>query len=481
MCNPGFQTTKIGLNVLVICFVNISQTMRLSFLLFFLLGVSPTYAEQTQFDPEKLGGSEYCGLCHTQIYQEWNASTHHFSSFNNPIYRKTVIGEIGIDGSSTMAFCAACHDPLLKVSAIGANTAVDTDSWEANAGITCLACHRMKDIGEKNGDYIIEEPLLNPFALAEQPKLQYLHETLLNLVPNLHRSAMTRKIYSQSEYCAVCHTLEVPSRINGHANLPLFDEYKSWRASRYANESASKKTCQACHMPLVPSSDPAAKNGFALSHSFAASNTVLPRLNRDLTHLDKVETFLTQGFIELDVLGVRESDADEFVAPDLFSLTDSDHLQIKVKVHNVGVGHHFPGGTADSSEAWLSVNARDNRGATIASQGEIDADDELPEDAVKFGATFIDANGKVTNRATTTTNATALLENHLIAPGEERVAIMGLRPNAPISAPIEVTVRLNWRKYDPNFIAELFSGEDIPKQRISIISETKFTLNINER
>ena len=34
--------------------------------------------------------SESCGRCHTEIYQQWKSSAHHFSSFNNQWYRKSI-------------------------------------------------------------------------------------------------------------------------------------------------------------------------------------------------------------------------------------------------------------------------------------------------------------------------------------------------------------------------------------------------------
>ena len=34
--------------------------------------------------------SETCGKCHRDIYQQWNSSAHHFSSFNNQWYRKSI-------------------------------------------------------------------------------------------------------------------------------------------------------------------------------------------------------------------------------------------------------------------------------------------------------------------------------------------------------------------------------------------------------
>jgi hypothetical protein len=34
--------------------------------------------------------SKLCGECHKDIYEQWNGSMHHFASFNNRFYRKTI-------------------------------------------------------------------------------------------------------------------------------------------------------------------------------------------------------------------------------------------------------------------------------------------------------------------------------------------------------------------------------------------------------
>jgi len=34
--------------------------------------------------------SQECGRCHRDIYEQWNISSHHFSSFNNQWYRKSI-------------------------------------------------------------------------------------------------------------------------------------------------------------------------------------------------------------------------------------------------------------------------------------------------------------------------------------------------------------------------------------------------------
>lgn len=434
--------------------------------------------KQDIFPAEKLGKSEYCGLCHTEIYQQWNASSHHFSSFNNPIYRKVILSEVGTEDEETLRFCAGCHDPLL-ISSNQLNP-LDVNSWPANSGITCLSCHRMTDIGEKNGDYVINEPTLHPFALADSPSLQKAHEFLLDLTPWLHRSVMTKPIYKKPEFCATCHTLEVPASINGHADLKVLNEYGSWSESEYNSTStgheSGSRICQDCHMPLFKSEDPAAIDGMAHSHSFAAGNTALATFNQDLEHLEKAQQFLSNDIVELQLLGLRTRQQDPFLSPNDIDVPADSLVELKLSIFNKAVGHHFPAGTADSNQAWLSLVCEDAEGRVISQQGNLDIDSRIPEDAVRFGVTFVDAEGKPTNRRTTTTRAVALKNSFLIAPKETREVQLGFTLPSEFQAPLKVKIKLNWRKYDPKFIDWVFDGRSTPQQPITTITELEFEL-----
>ena len=215
-------------------------------------------------DSDKLGNSEYCGHCHTDVFQQWNASSHHFSSFNNPVYRKIALMTLNDKGIDTLKFCASCHDPLPLLS--GEMDNLDVNSWSSNAGITCLSCHRITNVNGGNGNYVVSEPTLHPFALSESRLLQNAHKLLLKVTPWLHNTVMTKPLYASAEYCATCHSLTVPKTINNHANITQLDEYEQWRSSHYSGNMAnhkkdSKKTCSDCHMQLVASNDPAAKDG----------------------------------------------------------------------------------------------------------------------------------------------------------------------------------------------------------------------------
>ena len=83
--------------------------------------------------------SETCGECHKKIYHEWNASSHHYASFNNQFYRKAIEAMQDTRGTPQGSrWCAGCHD-----HAVFFNGRFDQpikgqiDTPEAHAGLAC--------------------------------------------------------------------------------------------------------------------------------------------------------------------------------------------------------------------------------------------------------------------------------------------------------------------------------------------------------
>src|SRR5260370_16750842 len=60
--------------------------------------------------------SEACERCHKDIYSQWYGSAHHFSSFNNQWYRKSIEYMQEVAGVRSSKWCAGCHDPALLFS-----------------------------------------------------------------------------------------------------------------------------------------------------------------------------------------------------------------------------------------------------------------------------------------------------------------------------------------------------------------------------
>ena len=54
--------------------------------------------------------SQTCGALPQDIYEQWNSSAHHFSSFNNQWYRKSIEYMQDVVGTQPSKWCAGCHD-----------------------------------------------------------------------------------------------------------------------------------------------------------------------------------------------------------------------------------------------------------------------------------------------------------------------------------------------------------------------------------
>jgi hypothetical protein len=57
--------------------------------------------------------SDSCKRCHEDIYNQWNSSAHHFSSFNNQWYRKSIEYMQDTIGTKPSKWCGGCHDPAV--------------------------------------------------------------------------------------------------------------------------------------------------------------------------------------------------------------------------------------------------------------------------------------------------------------------------------------------------------------------------------
>jgi len=451
--------------------------------------LSPTRTHSGNIIPtDKLGSSEYCGHCHTEVFQQWNASAHHFSSFNNPVYRKIALKTAEKKGIDALKFCAGCHDPLPLLS--GEMDNLDLTSWSTNAGITCIACHRITEVHGGNGNYVVDEPTLHPFALAESPKLQKAHQKLLEITPWLHTKVLNKPFYSSSEYCATCHTLITPKEINGSTDIVLQDEYSDWRASHYANNSTNNshkseikhlsypenKTCSDCHMPLVESTDPAAKDGLIKSHNFAGGNTLLPTFHRDKQHLEATEKFLKDDAIKLSITGIRHNAKDDFIAIKSSNISPGDQIELALQVKNTGVGHNFPAGTVDSNEAWLEITVNDAEKNTLFNNGALDSNGEISSDSITFGATLVDQYGNKTDRRNSTSEAVSVKEQRLIKPGSSKQVYYTFTVPDTATLPITINAQLNWRKYSPSFARWVFEGREIPELPITVMAQTQVIL-----
>jgi Flp pilus assembly protein TadD len=278
--------------------------------------------------------SDSCQRCHADIYKEWKSSAHHFSSFNNQWYRKSIEYMQDTVGVKSSKWCAGCHDPALLYSGMFDHPIREVENTPAGqAGLGCMMCHSISQVKSTMGqaDFLLEYPALHRMAASKNPVIVRLHDFLTELNPEPHRRVFLKPFMrtQTAEFCSTCHKVHLDVPVNHYRWVRGFNDYDNWQASGVSFQGARSfyypakgQNCADCHMPLAQSNDagnftPKAmgiKDWFARlrpsaggsihSHSFTGANTALPFVNDDKTHLDETEKFLTDHEVSVDIFAI---------------------------------------------------------------------------------------------------------------------------------------------------------------------------------
>ena len=119
--------------------------------------------------------SKACGECHKDIYQQWKSSMHHFASFNNQFYRKSIEYMQDVVGTRPSKWCAGCHDHAVFFNGrFDRPISEQIDTPEARAGLGCMSCHAIVHVGSTmgNADFTVQYPPLHELASSKNP---YIH------------------------------------------------------------------------------------------------------------------------------------------------------------------------------------------------------------------------------------------------------------------------------------------------------------------
>ena len=459
--------------------------------------------------------SDACQRCHADIYDQWYGSAHHFSSFNNQWYRKSIEYMQDTVGVRPSKWCAGCHDPALLFSGM-----FDTpirqivNRPEAQAGLSCLMCHSMVEVKSTmgQGDYVLEYPKLHELAASENPLTRRLHDFLVRLNPEPHRRTFLKPFMRQqtAEFCSSCHKVHLDVPVNHYRWLRGFNEYDNWQASGVSGQGArsfyyppNPQMCADCHMPLVPSKDDGNVNGFVHSHRFPGANTALPYQNEDAAQLQTVRSFLEGGNLSVDIFALSPAGASpvggggarpelsttfavgeeaEIPAPlgapggtravtaPLGRVTAAvrrgDDLRVDVVVRTRGVGHFFPGGTVDAFDVWLELQAVDEKGQTLFWSGRVEDNGKGPvEKGAHFYRSFqLDAHAHPINKRNAWSTR-AVLYVHLIPPGAADTVHFRLHVPEIAGERITLRAKLNYRKFAWWNTQFSFAGVPDPQDR----------------
>jgi tetratricopeptide (TPR) repeat protein len=470
--------------------------------------------------------SATCGECHKDIYEQWQSSMHHFASFNNQFYRKSIEYMQSVGGPQPSKWCAGCHDHAVFFNGRFERPIKDQiDTPEAHAGLACTSCHSIIHVDSSmgNGGFTVEYPPLHELANSKNPYIRTLDRFLTYLDPEPHRRSFMKPFMRQDspEFCAGCHKVHLDVPVNDYRWFRGFDDYDNWQASGVSGQGArsfyypaQSSTCVDCHMTPVKSSDPGHhKDGTVHSHRFAAANTAVPFVNHDRTQLKATEDFLTSGFISVDIFAVspvdektegtrmirRAGDAPQAMSsmavgeeaeqsgPTVIRdvgqvaapidkaappLVPGSTARVDVVVRTRKIGHFFPAGTVDAFDIWLELQGRDADGRVVYWSGEVQDNGKGPvEEGAHFYKSYqLDGAGNPINKRNAF-QARSVLYVRLIPPGAADVAHYRIKIPKDARGAITLTAKLNYRKFAHYFTQFAYAGEPKPGQDPALLTK----------
>ena len=455
--------------------------------------------------------SKLCGECHKDIYEQWNSSMHHFASFNNQFYRKSIEQMQELSGTKGSKWCAGCHDHAVFFNGRFDKPIKDQiDTPEAQNGLGCMSCHSIVHVEGSmgNGGFTIEYPPLHDLASSRNRYIRLIDTFLTYLNPEPHRRAFLKPFMkSSSEFCSTCHKVHLDVPVNNYRWIRGFNDYDNWQASGVSGQGArsfyypaKSSTCSDCHMPLTDSSDPGHRDGKIHNHRFPAANMAVAYANRDEEQMKATEKFLKSGFITVDIFAAtpvqsngplemkrRAGDSQQIMSTFAVgeeaeqsgqvllrevgkvsapidraqtSVKPGDAVRVDVVVRTRKIGHFFPGGTVDSFDIWLELEARDYTGRLIYHSGAVGDNGYGP---VEKGAHFyrsyaLDGAGNMIDKRNAW-QARSVLYVRLIPPGAADVAHYRVRVPKDAKGPITLRARLNFRKFSHFYTQYVYAGQ----------------------
>jgi Tfp pilus assembly protein PilF len=301
----------------------------------------------------------------------------------------------------------------------------------------------------------------------------------------------------RAEFCSSCHKVHLDVPVNGYRWFRGFNDYDNWQASGVSGQGArsfyappTPRACGDCHMPLVASTDPAARNGAVQSHRFAAANTAIPFVNGDAAQLEATTAFLQAGQVTVDVFGlvtgeraggtvvgtrgghepalsstfgVGEESMSFGAAPGVVTppapvvgpldkveavVRRGEAVRVDVVVRTRNVGHFFPGGTVDGFDVWVEFEAVDDRGRVLMHSGAVADGGRGPVEpsAHFYRSLMLDERGNPINKRNAWATRTVAYVR-LVPPGAADTVRYRLQVPEDAGDTIHLRARVNYRKF----------------------------------
>ena len=351
------------------------------------------------------------------------------------------------------------------------------------------------------GDFTIEYPPLHDLAASENPVLQRAHDALLYLSPEPHRKTFMKPFHREqtAEFCSSCHKVHLDVPVNGYRWFRGFNDYDNWQASGVSGQGARSfyyppkpQRCADCHMPLVDSNDPAAKNGKVRSHRFPGANTALPFVNQDhgaaeggagfparrpdlgrrVRHRARTDAPArrrrrrrsrqpNRALSSTFAVGEESAQFGAAAVADAGRRRDraarqgarrtvrrGESVRVEVVVRTRKVGHFFPGGTVDAFDVWVELEAVDDNGRVLLHSGAVADEGKGPVDpgAHFYRSLQLDEHGNPINKRNAwMTRSVAYVR--LIPPGAADTVHYRLQIPEDAGDRITLRAKVNYRKF----------------------------------
>ncbi|MBD3223900.1 MAG: hypothetical protein GF313_04175 [Caldithrix sp.] len=200
---------------------------------FIFVYMNPLSAQPDQRNPEK---AEECGVCHEEIFQQWQTSMHHSSTADKDIlYKKMMAWAVEDTKGKAKKMCRQCHYPYAMFE-----SPVVSQTVANERSIDCAYCHSIDQIDM-------------PSVFT---KTKYSRN---NNTQSEYHTIEAREHFTNNELCFKCHdVLTNPNKVHICITGMEYDTQNK------------RQSCNHCHMPQLPASNADNKDGgYLASHQFA--------------------------------------------------------------------------------------------------------------------------------------------------------------------------------------------------------------------
>ena len=277
-------------------------------------------AEMGKFSNEDFKQPKRCGVCHREIYQEWQQClmsqcfTHEWDQveyFKLALPHALKLEKVsGVKGG-----CIACHGPLAFLSGDIPPKPAEAGT-RANEGVSCEICHNITGTTE-------EVPFNFSFTIKPDRVKQGPRADAKSPAHGVRYSEFTRS----PELCATCHDEQSPY------GAWVKTTYREWKAGPYAKKGTR---CQDCHMYRAP-----------------GKSAIGGKLRVDVAH---------HAFHGSHFASKLAGSLDLALYTKKTEISPGSTLKLRAALFNGKAGHYIPSGSTEERMLWLEVQAIDAGG-----------------------------------------------------------------------------------------------------------------------